>query len=251
VIRPDGHRQKEHKIMQTAHLSSRHAHTVGRIYQHPASHNLEWRDVTALIEHLGTVEEKENGHLTFTVNGVSQVFHRSSEKDVSEIQQVLDLRHFLESAGVDKDGRAAMDATIIPLPLNLLVVINQKETLVFRTEEKDSVPERLHPYDPTGALNRLIHTEGVDKASRSPENLAYYEAIAETLAGAKEILLMGNGTGASRAMTHVEDYLTTHHPDLARKVVGTLAVDVEALTEDELLKQARTFFNNLEMTADP
>jgi len=131
---------------------------------------------------------------------------------------------------------------MIPMQLHLLVVINRKETLVFRTEVRDPVPERLQPYDPTGALDRLIHTEGVDKASRAPENLTYYRAIAETLLGAEEVLLMGNGTGASSAMPHVKDYLTTHNAKIAAKIVGTLTVDVEALTEEELLKQARAFF---------
>ncbi len=228
--------------MQTTQVSSRHTHTLGRIFQHPASHNLEWRDVIALIEQLGNVEEKENGHLTFTVNGISQVFQRSQEKDVSEIQQVLDLRHFLESVGVEKDGTITTEAAITPLDSRLLVVIDRKETLVFRTEDKDSVPERLHPYDPQGALNRLIHTEGADKASRAPENLTYYQAIADTLAGAAEVLLMGNGTGASSAMTHLQDYLASHRPEIARSIVGALTLDLEALTEDQLLQEARAFF---------
>lgn len=228
--------------MQTTQLSNRHAHTVEQIFQHPASHNLEWRDVTSLIAHLGTVEEKDNGRLTFTVNGISQVFQRSSEKDVSEVQQVLDLRHFLESVGIEKKGAFTTEATITPLQLRLLVVINQKETLVFRSEERNSMPERLHPYDPHGVLHHLNHTEGADMGSRSPENLTYYQAIAETLTGAEEVLLMGNGTGAGSAMTHLKDFLATHHPNLANKVVGALTLDLEALTKEQLLEEARAFF---------
>ncbi len=228
--------------MQTVPLSHKHTHTMGRVFQHPASHNLEWRDVIALMEHLGTVQVQENGHLAFAVNGVTEVFRRNREKDVSEIQEVLDLRHFLERAGVEENGTITTAEPVTPLALHLLVVINQKETLVFQTETRDSVPERLHPYDPTGALNRLIHTEGVDKASRAPENLTYYQAIAETLIGAEEVLLMGNGTGASSAMTHLKDFLATHHPEIAGKIVGALTVDVEALTKEECLQQGRAFF---------
>jgi hypothetical protein len=96
-------------MLQTTHMSHKQTHILGRIFQHPVSHNLEWHDVIALIEHLGTVEEQDNGHLAFTVNGVSQVFHRSHEKDVSEVQEVLDLRHFLESAGIDIEPQNAID----------------------------------------------------------------------------------------------------------------------------------------------
>jgi hypothetical protein len=225
--------------METTHLGHRFTHILGRIFQHPASHNLEWRDVIALIEHLGTVEEEENGHLIFTIQGVSQSFHRTHQKDVSEVQQVLDLRHFLESVGVDKDGVIAPERGNTAPKLRLLVVINQKETLVFRSEDKDSVPERLHPYDPHGVLHHLNHMEGRDIGAREPENITYYQAIAKTLAGAEEVLLMGNGTGASSAMTHLQDYLVAHDAEIAQRIVGTLTLDLEALTEGQLLQEAR------------
>jgi len=226
--------------MQTTPMSHKHAHTLHQIFQHPTVHNLEWHDVVALMKHLGTVEQENNGNLLVTLNGVSQVLHHSQGKEISDVQQVLALRHFLESAGHGKSK--ATEAIAGSSPLRLLVVINRQETLVFRSEDRDSVPERLHPYDPHGTLSRLRHTEGVDRASHAPENLAYYEQIAATLAGANEVLLMGNGTGASRAMTHLEDYLTTHHPEIASKILGTLALDLEALTEGQLLQEARTFF---------
>ncbi len=88
--------------MQTVHLSHKHTRTIERVFQHPASHNLQWRDVIALMEHMGSVQAQENGHLAFTVNGVTEVFRRDQEKDVSEMQEVLDLRHFLEPAGSGK-----------------------------------------------------------------------------------------------------------------------------------------------------
>jgi len=228
--------------MQTTDLSNRSGHVLERIFQHPASHNLEWHDVIALIDHYGTVEEKDNGRLVFTVRGASQVFHRSQGKDVSDVQQVLDLRHFLESVGIGKNGQIATAALDAPVKLSLLVVINQSETLVFRSEGKDSVPERLHPYDPHGVLHHLNHESGRDVGSREPENLTYYQAIAKTLVGADEILFMGNGTGASSAMTHMQDYLAKHHRDIADRIVGALTLDLEALTEGELLQRARTFF---------
>lgn len=94
--------------MQATPLSNKHIHTVERIFQHPASHNLEWRDVIALIEHMGTVHEENDGRMKFTLNGLSQNFQRSRDKkDVSEVEQILDLRRFLEGAGVEKDGTIA------------------------------------------------------------------------------------------------------------------------------------------------
>jgi hypothetical protein len=228
--------------MQTARLSNKYVHTLERIFEHPTSHNLEWMDVISLVEHLGTVEETANGHLTLTLNGISQSFHHSQDKEVSEVQQILDLRHFLENAGVGKKGVVAAEATTFPSKLRLLVVISQKETRVFQSEGKGSVPEHLHPYDPRGMLHHLDHTRGGDITSHLPENLTYYKAIAETLVDADEILLMGNGTAGSSAMTHLKEFLTTHHPEVAQKIVGALTRDLEALTEGELLQEARAFW---------
>lgn len=225
--------------MQTTHLSNKYAGTMGRIFQHPASHNLEWHDVIALIGHLGTVEEKDNGHLTFTVNGISQVFHRKAGKDISDVQQILDLRHFLNGA---ESGPAANGAIDTPEKLRLVVVVNQQETLIFRSEGKDSVPERLHPYDPNGVLHHLNHTKGEDATSRAPENLIYYQEIAAALAGADEALLLGHGSGASSAMAHLKDFLAAHYPATAAKIAGALTIDIEALTEGQLLQEARAFF---------
>jgi hypothetical protein len=85
-------------------MSHKHSHTLQQIFQHPASHNLKWHDVVALVEHSGTVQEEANGNLIFLLSGVTEVFHRPKSKDVADVEQVLDIRRFLESAGVDKDG---------------------------------------------------------------------------------------------------------------------------------------------------
>ena len=95
---------KENTIMSEPHLTHKHAHTLHQIFQHPASHNLEWRHVLALVAHSGSVQEEDKGRMTFTLNGISEVFRRSRDKDVTEVHQVLELRSFLEKAGYTKDG---------------------------------------------------------------------------------------------------------------------------------------------------
>ena len=90
----------------------------------------------------------------------------------------------------------------------------------------------------------LYSTTGADAASHATESLDYYKEIAAALVGSDEILLMGNGTGAGSAMTHLRDFLTARHADIARRVVGALTLDIEAMTEGQLLQEARTFFAN-------
>jgi len=95
--------------MQEAHLSHKHSHTLQQIFQHPASHNLEWHAVVALVKDSGVVHEEGNGRLTFTLNGITEVFHPShGKKEVSDAQQVWAIRSFLERAGFHKDGTIAV-----------------------------------------------------------------------------------------------------------------------------------------------
>ena len=224
--------------MQFETKNNKYQHCLENIFQNPVPNTLKWHDIIALIEHIGAVKFKNNGQLTFTVNGTPRIFHQAKGKDELDSPQARDLRGFLESVGIGQN--TVVDSTE---KLRLVVAIHQHETLVFRSDEKGAVPEHLHPYDPHGTLRQLKHTRGATAGSHAPENLAYYEAIAQTLTGAREILLMGSGTGASSAMTHLKEYLGTHHKDLAECVVGALTLDIEALTEGQLLKEARTFYS--------
>ena len=126
--------------------------------------------------------------------------------------------------------------------MRMVVVVSQRETTIFSSDEKGTIPEHVHPDDPSGALKRLKQVEGADAASHGIENVAYYKEIADSLAAADEVLLMGSSKGASNAMGHFEDYLTTHHAEIAKRVVGSLTVDRESMTDGELLKEARAFF---------
>jgi hypothetical protein len=227
--------------METPPFDNKHQHTLESIFQNPVPGNLKWHDIIGLVEDIGTVKFKNNGQLTFTINGVPRIFHRALDKDCADPPQTLDLRHFLESVGIGQNSALENKASA-----RLLVAISQSEALVFRSDEKGTVPEHLHPLDSHGGLRQLKHTRGSSAGAHAPENLTYYEAIAQKLVNAQEVLLMGNGKGASSAMNHFMDYLETHHKDTATHIVGALTVDLEALTEGQLLKEAREFYRNRE-----
>src|SRR6185503_6279540 len=54
-------------IQMEAHLSSHHRNTVEKIFRHPASGNIEWRQVVSLLEEIGTVRHEHNGKLKVTL----------------------------------------------------------------------------------------------------------------------------------------------------------------------------------------
>ncbi|HEV3212009.1 MAG TPA: hypothetical protein VGZ03_01295 [Acidimicrobiales bacterium] len=100
-------------LPEPPHLNNHHRDTLLQIFQHPASHNIEWHDVVSLLEVVGSVEERHNGKFEARIGDEVTVLTRPSGKDI-DVQQVVDLRRMLQSAGlgatVDEfEGRGAED----------------------------------------------------------------------------------------------------------------------------------------------
>ena len=55
-------------------LSGAHLRTHEKIFKHPMSHNLTWREVRSLFGHIGEVAEESNGVLKVTRNGQTDLF---------------------------------------------------------------------------------------------------------------------------------------------------------------------------------
>jgi hypothetical protein len=83
---------------EPVHLSNHHRATLNKIFQHPVSHNLEWKDVLSLMGAVGTVEEKHDGKFTMMMGEDTVTLERPKHKDVSA-QEVLDLRKMLTNGG--------------------------------------------------------------------------------------------------------------------------------------------------------
>lgn len=86
-----------------AHLSSHHRDTVEKIFRHPASGNIEWRQVVSLLEKVGTATHEHNGKLKVTLGPETEVLTAPQGKDI-DVQMVVDLRRMLTQAGFAPDG---------------------------------------------------------------------------------------------------------------------------------------------------
>ena len=49
--------------MSSSPLSHHHRETIDRIFGHPTSGNIEWRQVRSLLETVGTVSEEHSGKI--------------------------------------------------------------------------------------------------------------------------------------------------------------------------------------------
>lgn len=220
-------------------MSGTHQATYNAIFQHPAARNLQWHDVRSLLNSIAEVEEEHNGNLRFTRHSETLTVHPAKHKDLSDIEELMKIRHFLERSAVPNL------ATVVE-GSHLLVVIDHREARIYQTELHGSVPERIMPYDPDGLRRHLHYVADENNGQRQPELKAFYEAVAQTLKGAEKILIFGSSTGSSSAMDHLLVDLKDHHPDLAQKVIGTVIVNEQHMTEDQLLAQARSFYGATE-----
>jgi hypothetical protein len=212
-----------------------HQGTYDAVFQHPIARNLQWRDVKSMLDALAEVTEEHNGNLKYTRNGQTLTVHPPRRKDFSDVQELMQIRHFLERSGAPSQEAVAEG-------VHLLVVIDHREARIFKAELHGSVPQRITAYDPHGS-DRYLHNVGNDSnGQRKPELKGFYDAIARTLAGAEKILILGSATGSSSAMDHLVAELKKNHPDLARRIAGTIVVNEQHMTEDQFLAEARKFY---------
>jgi hypothetical protein len=90
------------------HLNNHHRDTVEKIFAHPPSHNVQWRQVVSLLEAIGTVTEEHNGKLKVELGPETEVLPAHRGKDVDE-QMLVDLRRMLKEAGYEPGGPGAVE----------------------------------------------------------------------------------------------------------------------------------------------
>ncbi len=217
-------------------LTGSHEKVYQRLFQHPMPHNLQWREVRAMLEAIGDINtvEDDKGNLKLARGSQTLVLHRPRGKDLADKQELMQVRHFLERS-------VAAPPPPPPAGTHLLVVLDHREARVYSTELRRR-PQRIMPYDPFGFGRDLRYNQDDSNGQRKPEQKSFYESIAKTLSSAQQILLFGEGTGASSAMEQLILNLKQHHPDIAKKVVGSKVVDMHHLTEAQLLAKARELF---------
>src|SRR5581483_867105 len=222
----------------TAPLTGSHLRIYKTIFQHPVSHNLEWRAVRSLLGKLGQITEEPNGNLKVTRNGQTLVLHPSLTKDVAKTDELMALRHFLErseSAPPETNGEEA----------HWLLVIDHHEVRIFRSEMYDAIPQRILPHEPEDYFRHAHNSKDFSQGREKPDPNSFFEPVARALPASGRLLIFGTGTGTSSEMDQFIAWLKLHHPQLAGQIIGSLVVDENHLTEGQLLAKAREFYANV------
>jgi hypothetical protein len=84
----------------TADLNHHHRDTLEKIFRHPLSGNLEWRQVLSLLAAVGTTTREPNGKVKVELGGQTEVLQPPDGKDVDR-QLIVDLRRLLTNAGLE------------------------------------------------------------------------------------------------------------------------------------------------------
>ncbi len=92
-----------------ATLSKASGTTLDALYRHPLAHNLEWSDVVALFEKIGTVDQKGKDELTFGIAGEHHRIRKPHTKDLTT-GEVMAFRHMLTRAGWAPPARPGLHA---------------------------------------------------------------------------------------------------------------------------------------------
>lgn len=83
-----------------ADLNHHHRDTLERIFRHPLSGNVEWRQVLSLLAAVGTTTREPNGKVKVELGGQTEVLQPPDDKDVDR-QMIVDLRRMLTNAGLE------------------------------------------------------------------------------------------------------------------------------------------------------
>ena len=223
-------------LKSIASLTGSHLRTYNSIFQHPVSHNLEWRNVRSLFNQIAEVVEQPNGNLKVSRNGQSMVLHTPRTKDVAEIAELMELRHFLERSEDTPLEAAAGES-------HWLVVIDHHEARIYRSEMKGTVPERILPHDPSDFFRHAHNSKDFARGREKPDLNSFFEPVAVALKTADKILLFGTGKGTSSEMEQFATWLGKHHADISSRVVGAVSIDESHLSEAQLLLKAREFYS--------
>jgi hypothetical protein len=216
-------------------LSGSHLKTYNAIFQHPVSHNLEWRQVHALFGHIAEAIEQPNGNLRVTRNGQSLVLHPARTKEVAEIEELMEIRRFLQRSEPTAPGGGEAVA-------HWLVVINHHEARIYRSEMQGTVPERILPHEPSDFFRHAPNSRDFARGQEKPDPNSFFAPVAEALAGTGKILVFGTGTGTSSEMEQFIAWVGHHHPEMRARIVGSVVIDEKHLTEAQLLAKAREHY---------
>jgi hypothetical protein len=126
---------------------------------------------------------------------------------------------------------------------NVVAVIAFRDSSIYPTDAAPGErPEHIVATDPLGRFHKVHHGAGNPSGTYEADSPEYWLELTEALAPAGAILLLGHGKGKANASHHWVAYVEKHRKDVAAKIVAEVRVDIDHLTDEQVLRLARHYF---------
>lgn len=206
-----------------------------RIFQHPLSHHLSWRETLALFTIIGAVERAHDGDTVLHLGGQHQAFKPAHDKDLRP-EDVIALRHLMARAAWD-EGTPRAAATPSS---NRVVVIDHAEARVYAIPPDDASGDGSGPQE----LHHLYHDSDrtrrdADRDETWPDDTRFFAEVARALDGDGQIVVVGHGTGQSNEAGHLMAWLAVHDAAVHARVARQITADLSHQTLRQILALAR------------
>ena len=202
------------------------------------------------------MDQKSHNEILLGIGSEHHRVRKPHSKDIT-VDELLEFRRILTRASWSPDTSAEADAgetashsgtAVTPTSPDLLVVVNHHEAKIYHLVvlSADTQTHVIRPYDPHHFRHRLTHKDrSRERGQRAPEDPSFYQSLAEAVASAGAIVVVGHGNGHSNAADQLIEFLRLHHPDAFQKVAREVVVDLSSLTAPQHLVLGRRALSSL------
>ncbi len=207
---------------------------LDRVFQHPLSHNLSWRDVIALFSAAGGVEHAHNGRLVLRLGADHLTFAQAHDKDL-DADDVMALRHFLSGAGWTPMSMPAPSFSAgVPA---IAIIIDHASARIYDLPPDDAHHAARHTHQRHHTIDPMQHD--ADRAETYPVDHRFFDAIAQDVQGDARIVVISHGKGQSNEGDHLVAYLEKHHRSVHDRIARVISADLPHRSVPEILVLAR------------
>lgn len=218
-------------------IARAHQRILAKIFQHPLTHGLTWRDLTLLLAAIGSAETRPNGILTLRLSDKQLSLKPARGKDLSSAE-LFDVRHLLVRAGWSGSGAASVPAALADGPDTLVVIDHAGARLYTVQAERDAMAAAASDPSPLVQIER--HHHATDRREIYPADARFFDAVADALPTKGRIVLVSDGTGRGCEGAHLGACLAQHYRLMGARIVGHLTADVSHSTVAQLVALTRT-----------
>ena len=109
--------------------------------------------------------------------------------------------------------------------------------------ESGTRPETLRAPDEKERHHHIREAQHHRGHDTDHADVAFFEGLTDAVRGAKEIILVGHGTGKANTMLRLVQYWERKHPDVAHTVIGAIDSNLDAMTDAEIAKAVREWWD--------